>query len=60
MIAAVSEAKHDEDIGKPGDTEADAPRAMRIRGLFRKRKSRCVDDVIEQPRGDPRGVRKVL
>ena len=59
-IAAVSQAEHDEDIGEPGNAETDAPRPMRIRGLLGKRKSRCVDDVVEQPHGDLRGVRQAF
>ena len=59
-IAAVGEAEHDKGIGEPSDAEADATRAMRILGLRGKWKSRCVDDVVEQPHGYPRGVGKAF
>ena len=55
-IAAVAQAEHDQRVGEPGDAETDPPRAMRILGLFGKRKPRSVDDVVEQPHGDLRGV----
>ena len=59
-IAAVSEAEHDEDIDEPGDAEADAPRVIRISRPVLKAELRYVDDVVEQPHSDLRGVRKAL
>src|SRR5665647_2026963 len=57
-IAAVCEPEHDQSIGEPRDTKADAPRAMRVLSLLRKRKPRCVDHVVEQPHGDLRRLGK--
>ena len=58
VVATVCQPEHDECIGEPSDTEADAARATRILCLLGKREPRCVNYVVELPHGNPHRICK--